>query len=209
LGHSSLSRQTAFEGSFRSTSSIAVAAQSGNFVVVSGSTAEQRKSSDRHMKANADTDYARKRICSHPGFVLAPESFQGSSNLTFYQHDMADCFRFQIDGEFHDSLVRELDGCWQTARSTVSDRPLIVDLRFVTSWGDPAVELLGRMHQAGAKFMALPGQSAQLTELITGVPQELEAPAAVENRHSVLVRKGLLQKVHGWFKPARQLQLPS
>jgi len=125
--------------------------------------------------------------------------------LTFYQHDMADCFRFQIDGEFHDSLVRELEGCWQTARSTVSQRPLIVDLRFVTSWGEPAVELLGRMHQAGATFMALPGRSGQLIELITGEPQ---SAAGGEMRHSVPVRKGLLQKVQGWFKPARQLQLP-
>jgi hypothetical protein len=140
--------------------------------------------------------------------LLAPESIPGSSNLNFYQHDMADCFRFQIDGEFHDSLVRELEGCWQTARSTVRERPLIVDLRFVTSWGDTAVELLGRMHQAGATFMALPGRSGQLIERITGEPQSIEGSAAVEMRHSVLMRKGLLQKIHGWFKPARQLQLP-
>ena len=160
------------------------------------------------MKTHADSDYARKRICSHPGFSLAPESVPGSSNLTFYQHDMADCFRFQIDGEFHDSLVRELEGCWQTAASTVSGRPLIVDLRFVTSWGEPAIELLRRMHQAGARFVALPGRSAQLTQLITGEPREVETPAAVEMRHTAFMRKGLLQKVHGWFKPARQLQLP-
>ncbi len=163
---------------------------------------------DRRVGLGADTDYPCKRTCSYPGFLHAPESIQGSSNLTIYQHDMADCFRFQIDGEFHDSLVRELDGCWQTAASTVSDRPLIVDLRFVTSWGDTAIELLGRMHQAGARFMALPGRSAQLTELITGERQTLAASTSVETRHSVSPRKGLLQKVHGWFKPARQLQLP-
>jgi hypothetical protein len=51
------------------------------------------------------------------------------SALKYYIHDGTEAFRFQLIGELREADVKELSGCWETAKSTFGSRKLVLDLR--------------------------------------------------------------------------------
>jgi len=85
---------------------------------------------------------------------LATDSNQGSrlhiSALKYYIHDGTDAFRFQLIGDLQDADVKELSGCWETARSTFGSRKLVLDLNALRSTDEAGKEWLLSMVREGA-----------------------------------------------------------
>jgi hypothetical protein len=72
------------------------------------------------------------------------------SALKYYIHDGTEAFRFQLIGELREADVKELSGCWETARSTFGSRKLLLDLRELRSTDDGGKEWLLAMVREGA-----------------------------------------------------------
>lgn len=69
-------------------------------------------------------------------------------------HDSPGEFRLRLEGRLAGPWVRELELCWQTARSTLHHRAVTVDLRDVDFVDHAGERLLADLHQHGAKFLA-------------------------------------------------------
>jgi hypothetical protein len=109
--------------------------------------------------------------------------------MTLYQHDRASMFRFEIRGELCGSVLRELEGCWETAMPTFGPRRVVVDLTGVTSWDDSGLELICRFRAAGAEV-----EGGALGRLIAGGEA---GPQSASNK----MEPRLLQRIHHWFAP--------
>jgi hypothetical protein len=72
------------------------------------------------------------------------------SALKYYIHDGTEAFRFQLIGDLRDTDVKELSGCWETARSTFGSRKLVLDLNGLRSTDDAGKEWLLAMVREGA-----------------------------------------------------------
>lgn len=76
-----------------------------------------------------------------------------SSLFKYYIHDSADVCRLQLLGEFTESEVPELNGCWRTARTTLGDRSLVLDLMALRAVDDAGKQWLATMASEGATFL--------------------------------------------------------
>src|SRR4051812_43696996 len=72
------------------------------------------------------------------------------SALKYYIHDSTEAFRFQLIGELREMDVKELSGCWETAKSTFGNRKLLLDLRALRSTDESGKEWLLAMVREGA-----------------------------------------------------------
>jgi hypothetical protein len=73
-----------------------------------------------------------------------------SSNFKYYIHDGVGACRLQLLGQVGEPEVAELNSCWQTARTTLGGRRLVLDVREVTSIDDSGKKWLAQMMQDGA-----------------------------------------------------------
>src|SRR3954454_208554 len=73
-----------------------------------------------------------------------------ASALKYYIHDGTEAFRFQLIGELREADVKELSGCWQTAKSTFGNRKLVLDLRQLRSTDESGKQWLLSMVREGA-----------------------------------------------------------
>ena len=71
----------------------------------------------------------------------------------YYIHDTADGYSLEMYGPLSEASVSELACCWQTARTTLRNRHLTLDLRGVTSVDDPAKQWLASMALERARFL--------------------------------------------------------
>lgn len=82
--------------------------------------------------------------------------------MDMYQHDGPRIFRFVLSGELSDDAVHQLAWSWQTAKSILGDKELIVDISGLAKADAPGLELLFRMREAGACLKAdLPAVSPE------------------------------------------------
>jgi hypothetical protein len=72
------------------------------------------------------------------------------SALKYYIHDGTEAFRFQLIGELREMDVKELTGCWETAKSTFGGRKLVLDLQRLASTDENGKEWLLAMVREGA-----------------------------------------------------------
>ena len=77
----------------------------------------------------------------------------GSSQLKYYIHDSIEACRLQLIGEFTATDVKELEGCWNTAKTTLGERQLIVDVAEVDSIDDPGRKWIAFMVAEGAQLI--------------------------------------------------------
>jgi hypothetical protein len=113
-----------------------------------------------------------------------------SSKFKYYIHDSITELRFQILGEVGEIEIRELNGCWQTAKGTLGPRRLLLDLRGVRSVDDTAKQWLAAMAQERACYLP----EAFLRDALANKPNNQDEPAPV--RLSLLGRiLGLLRGV--------------
>jgi anti-anti-sigma regulatory factor len=73
--------------------------------------------------------------------------------MTLYQHDQAKAFRFVLVGALDGASALELQSAWETARSVLRGRELLVDLTGMTTAGPEGLSLLSRMQEAGARLL--------------------------------------------------------
>ena len=99
------------------------------------------------------------------------------SLLRYYLHDGADAFRFEFIGKLSAMDLRELDGCWRTAKSSVAGRKLHLDLRQITDIDDSGRQWLTEMLAEGAEYTVGRGFSE-------GLAQDLKLPATVASLSS-------------------------
>ena len=72
------------------------------------------------------------------------------SRLNYYIHDSIDSFRLQLLGTLKSEDLKELQGCWNTAKSTMAGRELIVDVTGLQQMDESGCEWLAAMAAEGA-----------------------------------------------------------
>jgi hypothetical protein len=89
-------------------------------------------------------------------FVLPnkePIAFLSNGDFKYYIHDTAEGYRLQLSGNFTDHQVSELNSCWLTARNTLRNRKLILDLREVKHVDERGKQWLAGMGLEGASYV--------------------------------------------------------
>lgn len=76
-----------------------------------------------------------------------------SAAFKYYIHDGSDTCRLQLIGEFTETEVAELNGCWRTARTTLGKRKLVLDLQSLRAVDDAAKRWIASMAQEGATYV--------------------------------------------------------
>jgi hypothetical protein len=74
----------------------------------------------------------------------------GASFFKYYLHDSAEAFRIQFLGELTQAELGHLNGCWNTAKTTLGSRKLVLDVTGLKSVDDHGREWLEAMIAAGA-----------------------------------------------------------
>jgi hypothetical protein len=82
-----------------------------------------------------------------------PNRITCSSGFKYYIHDGIDACRFQLIGELTGPDVAELSGCWRTAKTTLRQRKLILDLRGLKSLDEAGTKWLRSMAAEGAEYV--------------------------------------------------------
>lgn len=112
----------------------------------------------------------------------------GSTNTVvfkYYIHDTAQGYVLEMSGPFTESSVRELSCCWDTARTTLKGRALILDLRGLTSVDEGAKLWLASMSHEGAKYVP----ESFLRDAVAGMPgRNADEEEAVAVKRSFLGR---------------------
>jgi len=101
------------------------------------------------------------------------------SALKYYIHDETEAFRFQLIGELREADVKELSGCWQTAKSTFGDRKLVLDLRHLRSTDESGKEWLLSMVREGAVCLPESYFRTNLTEAATATSATSQKPSGL------------------------------
>jgi hypothetical protein len=73
-----------------------------------------------------------------------------SRAFKFYLHDSVEACRLQLLGPLSSRELKELSGCWSTAKTTLKARKLILDVSAVSSFDDDARKWIAMMVAEGA-----------------------------------------------------------
>jgi len=85
--------------------------------------------------------------------------------------------RFVVEGKLAGACIGELEKCWQAARSAGSEGSILVDLTGVTFVDAPGKQLLTRMHEQGAGFLA----TGLMTKFLIEEIKSAEGVSACQN----------------------------
>jgi hypothetical protein len=89
--------------------------------------------------------------------IAAPRRSNGgpsrSSSFKYYIHDSVSACRLQLLGELHEQDLMELNGCWQTIKTTLRTRQLVLDLRGLDSTDTASSRWLTAMANEGATYL--------------------------------------------------------
>lgn len=91
-----------------------------------------------------------------------------SAVFRYYIHDSADTCRLQLLGELSEADVAELAGCWQTARTTLGSRKLVLDLRDLKGVDEAGKQWLAGMAQENASYIP----ESFLRDALAGKPSQ-------------------------------------
>jgi ABC-type transporter Mla MlaB component len=92
--------------------------------------------------------------------------------MDLYQHYSATTFQFVLRGRLGGDGVRNLEHAWNTAKSILAGKELIVDVSGITDADPSGVALLSRMRESGARL------TAALPPASEGVLRSLGLPVA-------------------------------
>jgi hypothetical protein len=79
-------------------------------------------------------------------------------NFRYYLHDTVEACRLQLLGPLTSAEIRELTGCWSTARTTLKARKLILDISALTSVDDAGRKWIAAMVAEGALLIQSPSE---------------------------------------------------
>jgi hypothetical protein len=90
--------------------------------------------------------------------------------MDMYQHYGPTMFQFVLRGELSGDGVRNLEHAWNTAKSILAGKELVVDISGITNADPLGVDLLSRMRESGARLTAaLPPESEEFLRTF-GIP---------------------------------------
>ncbi len=81
-----------------------------------------------------------------------PSSLARSLSFKYYIHDSVLTLRFQLIGDLRTGQLAELNGSWETARTTLDLRRFVLDVRQLYSTDDEGRQWLRKMRDEGAAF---------------------------------------------------------
>jgi hypothetical protein len=80
-------------------------------------------------------------------------SLARSLSFKYYIHDSVPTLRFQLFGDLRAAQIAELNGSWETARTTLSSRRFVLDVSHLYSADEAGRAWLRKMKEAGAQFL--------------------------------------------------------
>jgi hypothetical protein len=87
---------------------------------------------------------------------------------SFYLHDEVEAIRFRLIGDFGGADAIDFERSWRTAASTLSGRPVIVDLSEIRSADRVGQQVLRRLGAEGARFITATPASESLAREVSG-----------------------------------------
>jgi hypothetical protein len=121
-----------------------------------------------------------------------------SSSFKYYIHDSVSTLRFQLIGDLQATNVTELNGSWETARTTLARRRLVLDVRQLRSADAAGDRWLFGMNETGAAF--LPARH---------FVSDVHSIAARLSEEATDVKLSLLARILGMFGVDRAADLRS
>lgn len=114
----------------------------------------------------------------------------GSSPFKYYIHDSVKACRLELLGSLHEEHLEEMNGCWQTAKTTLGDRQLILDLRRLGSADSASDRWLADMADQGAAYLPASYRNAQMSPNGQSADPRQFAKGKLFARLFVLLRRG-------------------
>jgi len=102
-------------------------------------------------------------------------SLARSLTFKYYIHDSVSTLRFQLIGDLRTANVFELNGSWETARTTLGSRRFLLDVSQLYGTDEEGRAWLLKMRQAGAKFLPENYTDVQVNEAAPRVPDQTTA----------------------------------
>ena len=93
---------------------------------------------------------AQPASASSPAAPVPAANRVRSSSFKYYIHDGVDALRLKLIGDVNAADLPELNGCWRTARTTLGDRKLMLDLGALRAADEAARQWIASMMEAGA-----------------------------------------------------------
>ena len=78
--------------------------------------------------------------------------------MDMYQHDSPNSFRFVLRGDLTDAGVQQLQFAWETAKSILNGKELIIEVSGLRRVDHAGSDLLARMRESGARITAADGR---------------------------------------------------
>ena len=110
-----------------------------------------------------------------------------ASRLKYYIHDGVECFRLQLLGELAEGDVPDLTGCWNTARTTLANRKLLLDLTKLSKADEAGRQWMLSMVREGATVQP---ESYFRDHLANEIQDETRTPSGKLCRVANLFRSG-------------------
>ena len=72
--------------------------------------------------------------------------------MEMYQHDSPARFEFVLRGDLTGDPITDLEHAWNTAKSILGDKVLVVDISGIKTADAHGIALLSRMRESGARL---------------------------------------------------------
>jgi hypothetical protein len=92
-------------------------------------------------------------VSGKPSSVNPQKPRARSSSFKYYIHDSVEECQFQLLGHLTEIETPELEGCWRTAKSTLGDRRLVLDLQRLETVDEIGRQWLAAMAGEGATYV--------------------------------------------------------
>ncbi|HMF76989.1 MAG TPA: hypothetical protein VK604_15125 [Bryobacteraceae bacterium] len=132
----------------------------------------------------ADAKSTTLEISPKPALRRSEGSLVRSSAFKYYIHDSVNACRLELLGELSEKDLAEMSGCWQTAKTTLGARQLILDLRRLHGADAASSRWLANMAADGATYLP--------TSYLTDVSEKQAAENGIASSRAF--RNGKLSK---------------
>lgn len=106
--------------------------------------------------------------------------------MDMYQHDSPSDFRFVLHGELTNAAAQQLQWAWETAKSILNGKQLIIEVSGVTKADCAGIDLLIRMRESGARITV--ARQPECQELVQVVDISAAAPSGKSGKLAWVVR---------------------
>jgi hypothetical protein len=138
---------------------------------------------------------AKRNLPAEVNSRLEPKTRLRPSQFKYYIHDAVDSCRMQLFGQLSELNIKELNGCWTTARTSLGGRKILLDLRNLTQVDEAGTQWIISMVNDGAVLLP----DIFLTQGLTGTVEPIP-PTQL---------RGLLPRILALFRGSRTIPAQS